>query len=63
MVTVDLGLTIFVLACRYPSSPSETCGSGGQQHSGDDPLAAPTFICPLYCQQLHCGVQTGRSVY
>lgn len=56
---------VFVLcvSCRNPSSPRQTCGPGGQQLGGDGPLAAAGFIRSLCCQQLHCGVQTGRYVW
>lgn len=56
---------VFVLcvSCRNPSSPRQTCGPGGQQLGGDGPLAAAGFIRSLCCQQLHCGVQTGRYMW
>ena len=53
---------VFSVSCRYPSSPWEAGGPGGQQHGSDDTLATSSFIRSLCCQQLRCGVQTRRCV-
>lgn len=55
----QFSLIFFFSPCRYPSSPWEASGAGGQQHSGHGALATPSFICSLLCEQLHCGVPTG----
>lgn len=49
-----------LFGCRYPSSPGEARGSGGEQHGGDGALAPAGFNHPQHHQQLHGGVQAGR---
>lgn len=73
LITIPVGLWFRALSlplkqhllcssCRYPSSPWEACGPGGQHLSSDGPLGPSSFIYSLRCQQLLCGVQTGGCV-
>lgn len=55
-------MRVLSASCRDPSSPRQTGGPRGQQLGGDGPLAASGFVRSLCCQQLRCGVQTGRCV-
>lgn len=55
-------MLVLPASCRDPSSPRQTGGPRGQQLGGDGPLAASGFVRSLCCQQLRCGVQTGRCV-